>query len=391
MRSFARWSWIAAYTACAPVDDTATTGPTEHCGAITADEAWSASGNPHVLTCTVSVDGAVLTIEAGVQVDVQRGDYELRVAESGAGGLVVAGTAEAPVRLVPANGDDAWHSLSFFPGASPATLTHVAVDGARTDAGANDFTGGSIAAWGAVVTLDHVTITRAETCGVYLGEGGLLAPESAGLVITGGDGWPVCTYPSAAWSLPADGSDYVGNADDRVAFDYKEVTVDVGGAWRDLGVPYLVTDRVELCGSASAPADLVLEAGVRVELLEDTDIKVGVGDGCSASLTAVGRADAPVVFASGDEAPVAGAWGGILIADGAVGTFDYVEIGHGGKDYFYFYPMQGALDFYGASGSVDHTFVHDAACYALDLKDADVIVGELTGADNGCADVNDQG
>ncbi|MCB9759703.1 MAG: hypothetical protein H6739_07660 [Alphaproteobacteria bacterium] len=367
--------------------------PKEHCGDITADETWFARDNPHTVTCTISVrDGATLTLEPGAQVQFARGDYELRVAPEGAGGLMAEGTEDEPIRLFAVDETETWHSLGFFAGAAPAVLRYVEIDQATTEPGHTAFAGGSIIVSGAEVTLDHVTITRAEECGMLLVDGGAISAESQSLVITGGEGWPVCAHAPLLETLPAVGSDYTGNGYDAVAVDYREFVIGTSTAWRDLEVPYLITDRVEVCGPEDSPPTLTLEPGVDLIFVEDAYLAVGPRAECAANLIAEGTTEAPITF-MGEDATT-GSWGGVLIAghpNSPDSSLRHVELGYGGKDYWFFYPMLGALNFYGVGGSVIDSSVHDAACHGIDVRgEVTVDISGMSYAGNGCEDVRIQ-
>ncbi len=361
--------------------------PLDHCGAITADEIWRAENNPHTVSCTVEVlGGATLTIAEGAEVYFGRDDYELRVGIDEPGGLLIEGSAEAPV-LLAASGES-WYGVVAGPETAPLSLRHVNIEDATTTPGHNSLSTAALYL-GAEATLEAVTILRAEECGLMLKGEGRLSADSAGLTVTGGEGWPVCGEMNLLDSLPAD-SALTGNGDDRIAVDYRETELIHDATWPAL-VPYLFpTGGVEVCGSVDAPVVWTLSPGIRFEFLEDSHIELGPRAECAGELVAEGSAEAPILFTSGEAAPWAGSWGGVMVAAGSYASFDQVEVGFGGEDYWYWYRTEGALNFAG-TGSVANTYIHHAACHAIDLSaDAAVTLDAVSYSDNGCEDVNQQ-
>jgi len=73
------------------------TGPTPHSGAITADEIWWPSGNPHIIESDVSVrNNATLTIKPGCVVKFAAGT-ELYCGYSEPGAIVALGTQDSAI------------------------------------------------------------------------------------------------------------------------------------------------------------------------------------------------------------------------------------------------------------------------------------------------------
>jgi hypothetical protein len=98
-------------------------------GVIDTDAVWTPDGNPWVVTGAVTVvDGATLTLEAGVEVDVGAG-LSL-VAESG-GHIDVAGEPGRPVLLRPRVAGEQWARIGATGASSRITMRHADVGHAQ--------------------------------------------------------------------------------------------------------------------------------------------------------------------------------------------------------------------------------------------------------------------
>ena len=77
---------------------------TDHCGTISGIEVWTAEDNPHVISCTVALEDADLTIEAGAEVFFTPNTL-MRVSTAGQqSDLRVLGTEADPVYFGPTSG-----------------------------------------------------------------------------------------------------------------------------------------------------------------------------------------------------------------------------------------------------------------------------------------------
>lgn len=101
------------------------------------------------------------------------------------------------------------------------------------------------------------------------------------------------------------GNDFTGN--DNEWIDIIGGSVTESQTWADHGVPYHLSQVVNVIGSASPV--LTLEPGATVVFATDRGLRVGDGSSGAGSLVAVGTAEKPVTFTSELERP--GTWEGI--------------------------------------------------------------------------------
>ncbi len=273
----------------------------EHCGTIAADETWR-SGREHRVTCDVTVERGALTIEGGASVlfDERAGlavgtkDFEAS--------LIVDGT-EAGVVFV-RSGDQAWEGLVLGASAQGVVISGLSLRGSGT----------GVRIDAAAVTIGSLAIDGvAEGCGLTLEAGARLSDDSAGVTVTGAAGWSVCGEVATAHTLPAAASSYSGNGTDGIYLSGDAITDDV--VWEALGVPYVITEVVDIAGTAGAPAGLTIGPGTTLLFERDRGLRFSrTGD---ASVFVVnGTAAEPVVFdALG--ADTAGFWRGITASSGA--------------------------------------------------------------------------
>jgi hypothetical protein len=315
----------------------ATGAGTQHAGAITTAETWTAAGSPHVLPYDTSVSAAI-TLEACAVVQIAAA----KTITFGPGGSLVAnGTAAQPVTIQATSAQAPFASLRFIGGTAHLSYTTVAYGGdplnsvpdlaATFDVRLNP------------VLLDHVTVTGSASQGLYLHDGGGFDPASTELVVTGSKGAPVHTWTSAAGGLPS--GTYTGNGADEILLSGESCTtegVTTGTVTlHDRGVPYHVghsQSAGQLCVSAGTGkplATLVIEPGLTLRFKKGGNLKIEQFQGtspASGALVAVGTAQKPIVFTSAEATPAAGDWLGIWFGEvpDASSKIDFASVEYAG-------------------------------------------------------------
>ncbi len=254
--------------------------------------------------------GVRLTLEPGVQITFSR-DTGLEIAADQV--LEAVGTAADPILLTgeqPERGF--WSGLTFDATSSDDNrLEHVIIEyGGST---AHDYDGAAIKAIadsrGVHLGLAHSSIRDSQGWGLFL-VGSAVVTLFEDNTLTGNGLGPACVDSEVAWVLDA-ASSYLGNDVDEVSVRTNRVTRDA--TWAAIDVPF------HLSGNLNVDARLSIAAGNTLILGEEAWISV---NGDQAGLSAVGTAQAPILFTG--ERQVPGAWKG-LIFDGSLSSHNRLE------------------------------------------------------------------
>lgn len=312
-------------SACAPVTGDGTTH-TE----LTGDETWTAEGSPHIVAADLIVaEGTTLTVAPCSEV---RLEPSRRIQVRGT--LDATGAADRTILFTATDAAAPWVTLEVTdPGRM--TLAHATIEnGGAPDATAHamiDLRGDGTAA-APVLDVDHVTVRGSGSHGISLRGNAGFAPTSTALTVTGSAAAPLRILPRLASNVP-DG-DLTGNAEDVIA-----VEAEVGGnvdledvTFHDRGVPYRVGgDTLPDLVVGPSPVTLTLEPGVELRFGPAGRLIVDVSGDVGGVLSAVGTADAPIVFTSASATPQPGDWVGIWIEHVDAATrLEHVEIRHAG-------------------------------------------------------------
>lgn len=286
-----------------------TSPPTYRSTDIDTSEVWSATGNPHIVTKLIRVEnGATLTIEPGcvVRFDLSTG---IRCGDSSAGAVVAKGTAAEPILFTshagsPQAGD--WQGLAFSEGTLPATeLAYCTVEYADSQA--------VLTTLNSVVKVNHCTVRKSAGYGFSYDLWGRL-DDFHDNTVTGCANYPIRIAPDNIRFLGA-GNLLVGNGIDGIQVDGGGVSA--SGAWRDQGVPYVVSGAVDI-GSSHNPV-VTVEPNTTIKFLGagGAYAYLSVGNGSPGGLVADGTGG-QIVFTSGSPTPAPGDWFNIYFMDQAI-------------------------------------------------------------------------
>jgi hypothetical protein len=277
----------------------------------------------------VVYNGAALTIAPGAELRFGSG-FNLEVDEDAA--LAAAGTAAQPILLTGQVAQRGfWGGVIFSNSASPLNeLSYVTVEYAGSnpmlDAAARPFrTAVALDSSGFPVQarISNSTIRECSGFGLYLHESTTTLGGFAGNVITANASGAVFAYAPVVHLLDASSS-YAGNDEDRIFVDAAYEFGEADRAWATLDAPYHV-DGVFILYS-----HLTLAAGSRLYFTAGSGIRV-INE--LAGITAVGTAEAPILFSGTEGTP--GHWNGLYFANtddvGAPRSrFEHVTIEYGG-------------------------------------------------------------
>ncbi len=303
----------------------------EHCGTLSGIHVWTAEDNPHVVTCTVALEDADLTIEAGAEVFFSPNTL-LRVSTAGLqSDFRVLGTEADPVYLGPTSGPGPgkWGGIYISEFAGEVRFENVTINGGG--AGVDPSNSGNLWVDDSSITVRNLTIEDSGTIGLNLVDSARLTAVSENIVVNGSGWYGVAVDCTQAHTLPAGDSDYTGNAVDKILVD--SGTVSAAVEWENLGVPYALESFVAMEGIVPAPAILTIGPGVEVQAGFGGVLAIATGGG-AAGLVANGTESEPVRFTS-EAAGVDAQWQGIEIGEAAVDNqvvFRHTTIEWGGGD-----------------------------------------------------------
>jgi len=284
------------------------TGPTQHSADVTVDEVWWPSGNPHVVATGINVSqSATLTILPGCAVQFDSG-AGLTVGLGSPGEIQAIGTPDSGITFVSSlasPGRGAWYGLRFYEGTRwSSRLSYCQIENG------GELGGAAVSLlWGAIVKMDHTTITGSAGYGIDFSQQGHCTDFDYN-TITGCTGNPMRIHPDAVRFLGPN-NNLAGNGTDEIVVD--SGTVAASGTWRNHGMPYIVAGGVQV-GGAALPV-LTVEPGAVLKFSAGAGLECGqtgpgglVADGTGGQIT----------FTSAAGAPQPGDWKSIYFRAGAL-------------------------------------------------------------------------
>lgn len=284
-----------------------------------ANEVWTAAGNPHIITFPVRVrEGERLTLDPCVIVRIEHDDY-LEIADGAE--LVAEGTASQPITFM-RHDDRPWRYL-YVSGYGEARLSYVTLEGGGAETATlyvaidpND----NVASQ--TTHVDHVTIRDSARVGVAVHGNAGFTDDSHDLTITGSAAEPVRVWQRAVGTIPP--GTYTGNAVDEILLElgnYGAYQIRGDVTIHDRGLPYRLPAGLRVGAYPDVAGTLTIEPGVTLRFERNTqltmlgtDSATGDGDLALGSLYAVGTPARPIVFTSAETPAAPGDWGGLIFS-----------------------------------------------------------------------------
>lgn len=348
---------------------------------LTQAVGWSDLGVPYVLEANLTLEGtvaapAVLTLGAGVTLQMNQGKVIQLAKGGGVAGLVAQGTESKPVVFTAFGSQQPgiWKGINVFEATSSEALsfTHTRVEYAGSGQD------GAIVVRGVPVTVDHLSVEQSASAGLVLEDGAIFGAGSTHLSL-GQNEIPLVLPAVAVGGLPTEGLALSGNGEDiiKVAGDN---ALSASATWANHGLDYWIDDDIELDGTVDSPAVLTIEAGNRLQFSGNQGLYVAKGGGAAGLLIQGTEAD-PVRLGP-REAEVRGSWSGISIHEAAISeqcVLVRFDLGYGGGR-----NTKGNLHLVGASPTIRYATLHNSEAYGLYVKDDAVlpVLEEITYSEN---------
>ena len=297
---------------------------------ISSDTTWSLAGSPYTLQASTTIRaGVTVTIEPGVEI-VAAGDYRLFV-----NGSLSGGDATAPIvlRHTDATARGVWEGL-YVATTGDLRLTNATlangVYGVMTAGGEVSLTdcrlslmsGDAIYAWGpTALTCTGCEFRDCTGRGLYV-EGYQASGSVASCTFADNGSYPV-QVKATLLEMLGSGNTFTGNAIQRVGVSCS-LTDDItdSDAWPSLPIP------IEL-GAGGGDQVLTIASGGQLTIGAGNTIYASQVD-CRGRLEVAGSAEQPCAIGPAPDSLTPGAWEGLVLHTGSVGSFSHVSLAYAG-------------------------------------------------------------
>lgn len=331
-------------------------------------ETWQNIGVPWRVETRLNVR-APLTIAPGAVVEF---DQDIGAVVAAEGRLTLQGDAEAPITLTGVEKTRGyWQGVRVETRGSENTFDHVVFEfaGSRDWNGAEDSSAALRFEDGSSMSITNTTFREHGNYAVWAGDAVVFPSFEDN---TFADNAKVAFLRPNVVRQISPNNTFTENDENVVRISAASGNfLTQSSTWLALPVPYVVTDQTQINSS------LTIEEGTRIEFLQDASLNVE-GEG---SLTALGTAEAPIVFTSREGEENAGFWKGVKIATtSASNQLDYVTIQYAGSTGWYGGDdTNGALLVGGGSVAITNSVIADVTGWGIDLRsDGSVISCEGT-------------
>lgn len=273
-------------------------------GDITQSVTWL-SGRTYTINSEIEVIGnSVLTIEPGTIIKFGS-NGSLSVGYGSAATVLATGTATNPIiftssAALPAAG--AWEGLTFYSN----TMSNTVLEYCQILYAGSNTNQGAVSLYGCDITMNNCIINNSGSFGVYAyysePKGGFMAFQNNTISNTAKYAIEINAQKIAALGS---GNTFTNSKGVHITGDYENAEPQT---WRNLGVPYFITDEVEIDGSLTIAPGTVFKFETNGYLsIAYSESTTFIADG--------GSAATPITFTSAASSANAGAWRGIIIYD----------------------------------------------------------------------------
>ena len=286
---------------------------------VTSDQTWFDLGTPYALgidtSAPLNVD-AHLTLAPGSTLVFHAG-HQLNVRENGT--LTAVGTVSEPIRFMgKSHVPGFWKGIQFTFSNTNNELSFVTVE----DGGGSGNGNANVVMFGTTLSpqrlrLSDVVLRNSAGYGFEFNDGSIL--EEFHNVLSTGNELGAGLVPAQLLGELDTASQYTGNTVDEVRVTGSKIDLDT--TWPRLEVPYVINNLLNV------DAALTIEAGTSMIFRANAGFDVS----SEGSLTAIGTAQAPILFTGAQQTP--GFWAGIsfISSDSADNVLDNVIFEYAGN------------------------------------------------------------
>lgn len=288
------------------------TGPTEHGGAINADETWWPSGNPHIIKSDINVqNNATLTIKPGCIIKVNAGN-EIYVGYFAPGAIIAEGTADSLITFTsnvasPGRGD--WEGIGIYDLTTNTTsFKYCVIEYAGSRSG-----GGAVYSQHDGLKFANNVVRQSQYAGVYCADNAGFTGFSNNTITQCGT-YPLALECEAVRTIGA-GNAFTGNNYDAIYVKGGN-GIKTSGDWVNPGVPYVIANDINIGDNSSNPV-IVIAPGTTLKMMSDVEFYVGyfapgglIADGTTGQIT----------FTSNINPPSPGDWRSLSFYDKAINS-----------------------------------------------------------------------
>ncbi len=284
-------------------------------GDITTSTTWY-SDKVYIIDQNVYIDNATLTIEPGTVIKF-KSDVCIYVGYSQNASIIANGTADKKILFTSQSASasaGAWGSIIFCSNTLQNTSMKYCVieNGGKSDA--------AIVFRNSKGTLENCEIKNTAGYGISA-EQGFVSFENN--VFSNIGKHAIITESEYVKSIGS-GNQY--SLKENFGIEINGGTLETNSTWNNCGVPYYITSSIDI------EASLTIKKGSILKFNANTKLDVGYSK--SATFTAIGTLEEPIVFTSSANSPAEGAWVGLVFYNNTLtnSTLQYCKISYGGSD-----------------------------------------------------------
>lgn len=293
---FALLVMLGSFTACNLIDDGTDDGGSNIINSdITTNTTWE-SGKTYVISGSIGVDGAILTIQPGVTVKFETG-ASLHIGYYNNATLIANGTSSKPIVFTSTAANPtagAWEGITFWDNSLNSSMQYCKVQYAGKS---NE---GAVNVKTCAITFSNNEVTNAKYYGVMLNYEGSFTEMANNSFANCGD-HPLRISAEYMHTIGV-GNTFTCPADKGISVFSGDATGNI--TWRKHSVPYFVDSDIDYDNGT-----LTIEPGAIFKFSAGGELHIGYYN--NSTLVANGTSNNRIIFTSSAAVPAAGAWEGI--------------------------------------------------------------------------------